>query len=171
MGETWTTVTRSPEESEALGRSIGELARKGDVIGLEGSLGAGKTTLARGIARGLGVEDHVSSPTFILMHLYAGRVPVFHFDVYRLADGSELLDLGFEEYAYDAGVTIVEWADRVQELLPPDHLILSIQGSAGGAPSERRVTFTAAGGNAERILLALRPAWEKDRPRSRPDAG
>ena len=109
-----TFISRSPEETRALGESWGKAASTGMVIGLTGDLGAGKTELVKGLARGLGVKTQVHSPTFALIHEYTdGRLPLFHVDLYRLESASQVLGAGLEEYFYNpAGVTVIEWVER-----------------------------------------------------------
>ena len=113
----------------ALGRRIGERLGPGAVVGLVGTLGAGKTYLTRAIAEGLGVPDGrvVTSPTFVLIQEYDGRLPVYHFDVYRLADAGAFLDLGAAEYLGGDGVCLIEWADRVRDWLPEDTLWVELE--------------------------------------------
>ncbi len=111
----------SEQEIEKLGRALAEVFEPGWVIGLVGPLGAGKTRLVRAVAESLGVDPRaISSPTFVLIHEYEGRVPVYHFDVYRLKSPQEFEDLGVADYWNAGGVCLIEWADRVQELLPAD---------------------------------------------------
>ena len=112
----------------ALGRRLGEQLGPGAVVGLVGTLGAGKTHLTRAIAEGLGVPDGrvVTSPTFVLIQEYEGRLPVYHFDVYRLADASAFLDLGAAEYLEGKGVCLIEWADRVRDWLPEETLWIEL---------------------------------------------
>lgn len=111
-------VTRSEEETLKIGARIGEKLNPGDVISLNGELGAGKTYITKGIAKGLGVEDYITSPTFIIVNEYEGRIPLYHFDVYRINDIDEMYEIGFDEYLYGNGVCIVEWGKIVEELLP-----------------------------------------------------
>ena len=115
-------ISRSPEETMELGRRLAERLRPGDCLALHGELGAGKTTLIKGIARGLGIpEDEVISPTFMLIREHrGGRLPLFHIDAYRIAKPEELLEIGLEEYLLsDEGITVIEWADRVERIIPP----------------------------------------------------
>ena len=114
----------SPEETEALGARLGGLLAAGDFISLRGELGAGKTRFANGVARGLGIPASVpiTSPTFTLMNIYAGRLPLYHFDLYRLSGDDDVVDLGFAEYFAGQGVSLVEWAERLVEELPPERL-------------------------------------------------
>ena len=111
-------VTRSEEETLKIGARIGEKLNPGDVISLNGELGAGKTHITKGIAKGLEVEDYITSPTFIIVNEYKGRIPLYHFDVYRINDIDEMYEIGFDEYLYGDGVCIVEWGKIVEELLP-----------------------------------------------------
>jgi tRNA threonylcarbamoyladenosine biosynthesis protein TsaE len=114
----------SLERTEALGKILGELVQSGDVITLEGPLGAGKTALTQAIARGLGVDPriYVTSPTFSLLHEYQGRIPLYHMDLYRLAGENEIESLGFPEYFYSNGLTVIEWPERLGNLMPSERL-------------------------------------------------
>lgn len=130
----------SEAETERLGRAIAESVPPGTVIGLVGGLGAGKTRLVRAIAEALGVDPAaISSPTFVLIHEYDGRMPVYHFDVYRLKSPAEFEDLGLAEYWDGGGLCLVEWADRVRELLPEDAWTVAIEQVPEIGPSARRV--------------------------------
>ena len=111
-------ITRSPSETEQLGARLAKQLLPGDVIALRGGLGAGKTAFTRGLARGLGIEDPVTSPTYTIVNEYPqGRLPLFHFDMYRLRDAEELFDLGWEDYLDRGGVCAVEWSENVAEAL------------------------------------------------------
>ncbi|HXF37251.1 MAG TPA: tRNA (adenosine(37)-N6)-threonylcarbamoyltransferase complex ATPase subunit type 1 TsaE [Actinomycetota bacterium] len=151
-----------PEDTRAVGEAIAALLRPGDTVALTGDLGAGKTTLVQGAARGLGVQDHVVSPTFTLMREYRGRVPVVHVDVYRLDRVQDVLDLGLEEVVDDA-VVFVEWGDLIEALLPPEHLQVELR---AGGDDVRRLVVTATGGTWadrwERLVAAVGP-WEVGR--------
>ena len=117
-------LTHSAEGTHFVGLSLGQQARAGDVIACCGTLGAGKPTFIQGFARGLdiGQDTYVRSPTFTLLYAYAGRIPLYHFDFYRLSHATEVQELGFEEYCEATGVVIVEWADKFPELLPIQRL-------------------------------------------------
>lgn len=131
-------IMRGEEATREYGRQLAAEARPGQVIALVGDLGAGKTTLTQYIAEGLGVTERVTSPTFTIVHEYlSGRLPLYHFDVYRLEDPEEMYDLGYEEYFFGDGLCVVEWADRVADLLPEDVLALRI--SPGATEDERIV--------------------------------
>ena len=120
----WKAYTDSIEETHALGRRIGESVSENMVILLSGDLGAGKTTLTQGIAKGLGVKRTVTSPTFTILKIYRGRMPLYHIDAYRLEGVSQ--DLGFEELLEDEGLTVIEWSQFIPELIPEEYLSVSI---------------------------------------------
>jgi tRNA threonylcarbamoyladenosine biosynthesis protein TsaE len=136
-------VTRSTDETLELAHAVGELLRPGDVVSLVGELGAGKTVFARGVARALGVTELVVSPTFTIVREYEGRVPLVHVDVYRIDAVQELHDLGFEEVVRDDAVTIVEWGDMIDGLLPGDRLDVRL--TPGAADDERVVEIEGHG--------------------------
>jgi tRNA threonylcarbamoyladenosine biosynthesis protein TsaE len=148
--------TGSAEATRAIGAALGRMLRAGDVVVLVGDLGAGKTTFAQGVARGLGVEGPVTSPSFTLVQEYRGRVPVAHVDVYRLARIQELHDLGFEELVDGDRVMIIEWGDAIEQMLPPDHLVVRIELGAGD--DERTLTLEQHGPGARLRHEALEAA-------------
>ncbi|WP_088106087.1 tRNA (adenosine(37)-N6)-threonylcarbamoyltransferase complex ATPase subunit type 1 TsaE [Halalkalibacter urbisdiaboli] len=121
----WRMKTNSPEETTSLAEKLGQLLKAGDVITLEGDLGAGKTSFTKGLAKGLGVKRVVNSPTFTIIKEYKGRLPLYHMDVYRMEDGGE--DLGLEEYFYGEGVSVVEWASMIAEQLPDERLEITLR--------------------------------------------
>jgi len=124
-----TRTTSSESETEALGATLGQLLQPGDVLALVGDLGAGKTCLTRGLAAGLGIDEPVTSPTFILVAEYttAAGFPLYHADCYRLEHAaSEAQSIGLDELLLDDGVAVVEWAERIEPLLPPDHLRITL---------------------------------------------
>lgn len=138
----------SPEETRRLAVALSPLLRPGDVLSLGGDLGAGKTTFTQGLAAGLGVPDHVTSPTFVLMKEYlGGRYPLIHMDVYRLERMQEVVDLGYDEFLDPSHIVVVEWGDMVEPLLPKEHL--SIQMRYGVEDSSREITLMPRG-----------PLWE-----------
>ena len=110
-------VSNSPAETEALGEALAQALTPGSVIAFTGDLGAGKTAFTRGLARGLGVTERVTSPTFTIVNEYEGRLPLFHFDMYRLGSSDELFDIGWEDYLARGGVCAVEWSENVEEAL------------------------------------------------------
>lgn len=150
-----TFTTNSPEETRALAERLGAALCAGDALCMIGELGAGKTTFTQGLALGLGLspDEPINSPTFMLIAEHAGgRLPLYHFDVYRLADSSGLYDLAFDEYLDSDGVVVIEWADKIADALPLDRLDIAIN-----APSEssRNLSMTAHGSRAEKLLAAF----------------
>lgn len=119
--------TKSPEETFDVGFKIGKLLKKGDIVSLNGDLGAGKTHLTKGIAKGIEVDEYITSPTFTLVNEYRGRIPLYHFDVYRINDIGELYEIGFDEYIYGDGVSVIEWGDIIKEILPDDVININIK--------------------------------------------
>ena len=131
------------KDTEKLGEKIGQKVQPGTVIALIGDLGTGKTTLTKSIARGLGVTETVTSPTFNIIREYrSGRLPLYHFDVYRIGDPDEMFELGYEEYFYGDGVCVVEWADIIEELLPEDAVVVTID--RGASDEEREYEIEGA---------------------------
>lgn len=139
-----TVVTHSPEETRGVGEALGALLVAGDLVVLGGDLGAGKTELTKGIARALGVDDLVVSPTFTLARRYEGRIPLLHVDLYRLDRVQEVLDLGLEEEAEDA-VTVIEWGEAASAHLPQDRLEVRIDLVGNDAADDRVITVTPNG--------------------------
>jgi tRNA threonylcarbamoyladenosine biosynthesis protein TsaE len=122
-------LTATPEETAAAGEALGRTLRASDVVALYGELGAGKTCFVQGLVRGLGVTGHATSPTFVLVNEYRGRLPVHHVDAYRTASLTELIDLGLLDLmGGDDSVTLIEWADKAEELLPPRTIRVRIEG-------------------------------------------
>ena len=121
-------ISNSPAETEALGEALAARLTAGTVVAFTGDLGAGKTAFTRGLARGLGVPDRVTSPTFTIVNEYlGGRLPLFHFDMYRLPDSDALFDIGWEDYLDRGGVCAVEWSEQVAEALPPDTIWVRLE--------------------------------------------
>ena len=135
-------ISRSAEDTEKIALELGKTLKAGDIVLYEGDLGAGKTTFTKGLARALGVDDVVTSPTFALVNEYSGKIPLFHFDVYRLADSDEFIEIGGEEYFYEKnGVSIIEWADIVEDILPEDTKYIYIEYGADENERIYRCTF------------------------------
>lgn len=125
---------------KALGRRLAEEAEPGMVIALIGDLGTGKTTLTKYIAEALGVTERVTSPTFTIVREYrSGRLPLFHFDVYRISDPEDMYEIGYEDYFYGDGLCVVEWADNIEELIPEEAKVLRISRGSGDNEEERIV--------------------------------
>ena len=136
-------LTRDAESTQAVGSCMGRQAQRGDFIACCGTLGSGKTTFVQGFAQGVavGAEAYVRSPTFALVHEYHGRIPIYHFDFYRLLSYYELLDIGFDDYCAAHGVVIVEWADKFPELLPARRLDVYLQVVATESRAIRCVVY------------------------------
>jgi tRNA threonylcarbamoyladenosine biosynthesis protein TsaE len=146
--------TTSGAQTVELGARLGRLLAPGDFIALVGELGAGKTQFAKGIAAGLEVDPGtpVTSPTYNILNIYQGRLPLYHFDLYRLHGFEEIAELGFEEYFYGAGACVVEWAERLGEELPEQVLTVSLAHAGADA---RSVSFAGSGARADELLQAL----------------
>ena len=120
--------TKCAQETFALGEKLGTSAQPGQVYALTGGLGVGKTVFTQGLAAGLGIRGPVCSPTFTILQVYEeGRLPFYHFDVYRISDVDEMEEIGYEDYFYGNGVCLVEWADLIEELLPPETIFVKIE--------------------------------------------
>lgn len=138
-----TLLSRSPGETQAIGERLGARLGAGAVVACVGLLGAGKTCFLQGLARGLGVTGEVTSPTFVLVHQYRGRLPVYHLDAYRTESLAELADLGVEEMLHGDGVTIIEWAEKLGPLLPAGAIRVTITG-LGGEPRQIEIEEPAS---------------------------
>lgn len=124
-----------------IGKKLGEKASKGDIICLEGDLGVGKTVFTKGFAKGLGIEENIDSPTFTIIQEYReGRLPLFHFDTYRIGDVFEMDEIGYEDYFYGDGVCLIEWPSRIEELIPSSAVYINIEKDLGKGFDYRRVT-------------------------------
>lgn len=135
--------TRSAGETFSLGEEIGKKARPGDVYTLIGDLGVGKTVFTQGLAKGLGIGEAISSPTFTIVQVYEeGRIPFYHFDVYRIGDVEEMDEIGFEDYIYGEGVSLIEWANLIEEILPEDRTEILIEKDLEQGFDYRRITVT-----------------------------
>ena len=134
--------TRSAEETYQLGVQLGQQAKAGQVFTLVGDLGVGKTVFTQGLAKGLEILDAISSPTFTIVQVYdEGRVPFYHFDVYRIGDVSEMDEIGFEDYVYGEGVSLIEWANLIEEILPDTYTEITIEKNLEKGFDYRRITI------------------------------
>ena len=129
----------SQSDTEEFGRKMGQAAAQGEVYALIGGLAAGKTAFARGFARGLAIEADITSPTFGIVNEYTGRLPLYHFDVYRINHIREMEDTGYEEYFWGGGISLVEWADIIEELLPDDAIFVRFERLADHGENYRRI--------------------------------
>lgn len=131
----------SADDTFFWGEQIGESCHSGDIILLNGDLGAGKTVFSKGIGKGLGITEPVSSPTFTVLQIYEeGRIPLYHFDVYRIADIEEMEEIGYEDYFYGQGVCLIEWASLIQEILPENAVVITIEKDLEQGIDYRKIT-------------------------------
>ncbi len=158
----YTITTHSEDETRRLGFLLGTIAHAGDTIALTGDLGAGKTRFAQGFGRGLGVPDDevINSPTFTLVNQYAGRLPCYHIDLYRLTTAAEAETLGLDDYFYTDGVCLVEWANRIPDDLPEEVITIDLHHLT---ETERRITICATGAGATARISQLQLLWEKEK--------
>ena len=135
-------VIKSESDTERFGLAIADGLRAGDVLALVGDLGTGKTTLTGYIARGLGITEMITSPTFtVVKEYYSGRLPLYHFDVYRIENADDAFERGIEEYFYRGGVCVVEWAEKIEELLPGNTKVIFMEHGKAGEERIFRCTF------------------------------
>ncbi|MGN0432025.1 MAG: tRNA (adenosine(37)-N6)-threonylcarbamoyltransferase complex ATPase subunit type 1 TsaE [Lachnospiraceae bacterium] len=142
MGQNmWSKDTFSEKETFLLGEELGKTAVPGQIYTLIGDLGVGKTVFTQGFAKGLGVTEHVNSPTFTIVQIYeSGRMPFYHFDVYRIGDVEEMDEIGYEDYVYGNGVSLIEWAGLIEEILPEHYTQITIEKELEKGFDYRRIT-------------------------------
>lgn len=133
----------SPEDTFRFGKELGEKATQGDIYCLKGDLGVGKTVFTKGLAEGLEIYEHITSPTFTIVNVYDGRMPFYHFDVYRIADPEEMYEIGYEEMFYSNGVCLVEWAELIQELIPKNAVWIEIEKDFSKGEDYRKITINS----------------------------
>jgi tRNA threonylcarbamoyladenosine biosynthesis protein TsaE len=146
-------ISHSPHETQQLGQQIGRAAQPGDIVLLSGPLGAGKTCLAQGIALGLGVSESTASPSYVLLREYAGRLPLYHVDLYRL-EFDEIGEMGLDDYLYGSGVSVIEWAEKGMQLMPDEHLLIRL---AYAGENQRSMEVVARGERYRRMANELAP--------------
>lgn len=134
--------TYSEEETKRLGINIGNSCKCGDIYCLIGDLGVGKTAFAKGLAKGLNIQEHITSPTFTLVNEYEGRLPLYHFDVYRITDIDEMDEIGYEEYFFGDGVCLIEWADMIGTLIPDSAIWINIQKDLSKGENYRKIIIS-----------------------------
>ncbi|NLS44580.1 MAG: tRNA (adenosine(37)-N6)-threonylcarbamoyltransferase complex ATPase subunit type 1 TsaE [Firmicutes bacterium] len=147
--------TFSPEETRRIGELTGRLLTPGDVIGLIGYLGAGKTVFTQGIAKGMNIKGNITSPTFTLIHEHMGRIPLYHVDVYRLTTPADIETIGIEDYLYGDGVVVLEWADQVLSILPDERLDITIRHPDGEDDNVREIIIKPYGQKYEHMIKEL----------------
>ncbi len=149
-------ISRSPEETKQIGAYFGRLSQPGDVFLLVGGLGAGKTCLTQGIARGLGIKEYAMSPSFVIVRELQGRLPLYHIDLYRLEGINEIADLGLDDYLYGNGVCVIEWAEKGLAVLPDEYLMVKMKFIS---ENERRLRFTPRGKRYSELVERIREAF------------
>ena len=143
MGDNMITETRSSKETYELGYNLGKHARAGDVYCLDGDLGVGKTVFTQGFAKGLGINEPINSPTFTIVQEYHdGRLPLYHFDVYRIGDITEMDEIGYEEYFYSEGVCLIEWGNLISEIMPENATYIKISKDLSKGFDYRKIEVT-----------------------------
>jgi tRNA threonylcarbamoyladenosine biosynthesis protein TsaE len=135
----------SVEETVMLGQRLGKLLQKGDNVCLAGGLGTGKTAFTGGIAKALGISEYITSPTFTIINEYKGRLPLYHLDVYRIGNVGEVLDTGYDEYIDGNGITVIEWADLIREILPANRIEVVIEKDNDNDAQSRLITMSFQG--------------------------
>lgn len=136
-----TLYTNSAEETVALGRKIGGQLKKGDVLALQGTLAAGKTTITKGIADALGVEDTITSPTFCIISEYNGKLPLYHMDVYRLEGADDFANLGADDLIYGDGISVIEWSEKIMDELPENTITIRLECEPESSGERRKITI------------------------------
>lgn len=153
-GRTLEIISSSPQETEHIGSLLGKMLTRGDIIALSGELGSGKTTLVKGLAQGMGFDrEEVVSPSFTFVNEYEGPLPFFHIDLYRLGDERELYEIGYEEYIGEAGVAVIEWADRASQAVPHESLWITLRYQGG---ERREIVMQPHGDRYKKIIEELR---------------
>jgi len=145
-------ITNTVEETIELGKKIGRSLKPGDIVCIDGDLGSGKTHLTKGIALGLGIDEHITSPTFNIVNEYEGRIKLYHFDVYRVNDPDEIAAIGFDEYIFSDAASVIEWSDYIKELIPDDHIQINI---ANESETRRNINIQFFGKRYDNIKEAL----------------
>ncbi len=154
MMNSFKITTYNPQETQRVAERLARRCQGGEIFCLSGNLGAGKTTFVKGIGRGLGIDEkNVNSPTFVIMNVYQGRLPLYHFDFYRLEDPKEIGGIGYDEFLYGKGVAVVEWAERFGSLMPSEYLSVEISDTA---EETRVLKFTAYGKPYQKLIEALK---------------
>ncbi len=147
--------SHSPKQTQLLGNCLGKLAQQNDIVLLTGELGTGKTCLVQGIAHGLGIKEYAFSPSFVIVREYHGRLPLYHIDLYRLDDSSEIADLGLEEYLYRDGISVIEWAEKALAILPRDKLLIRLS-YVTGHELQRTISVRPEGRRHSELAKQLR---------------
>lgn len=146
--------TKSPIETEKIGFKLGNLLKRGSIVLISGELGVGKTVLTKGIAKGMGIDDYVTSPTFMIVNEHLGDIPLYHFDVYRIDDYTELYDIGYEEYFYGDGVCVIEWPEKIKPLIPEENIFIRM--NMGDTFDERTIEIVSNGEKYDEVVKEMK---------------
>ncbi|MEG6570276.1 tRNA (adenosine(37)-N6)-threonylcarbamoyltransferase complex ATPase subunit type 1 TsaE [Thermoanaerobacterium thermosaccharolyticum] len=146
--------TKSPIETEKIGFKLGNLLKRGSIVLISGELGVGKTVLTKGIAKGMGIDDYVTSPTFMIVNEHLGYIPLYHFDVYRIDDYTELYDIGYEEYFYGDGVCVIEWPEKIKPLIPEENIFIRM--NMGDTFDERTIEIVSNGEKYDEVIKEMK---------------
>ncbi|ADL69635.1 tRNA (adenosine(37)-N6)-threonylcarbamoyltransferase complex ATPase subunit type 1 TsaE [Thermoanaerobacterium thermosaccharolyticum] len=146
--------TKSPIETEKIGFKLGNLLKRGSIVLISGELGVGKTVLTKGIAKGMGIDDYVTSPTFMIVNEHLGDIPLYHFDVYRIDDYTELYDIGYEEYFYGDGVCVIEWPEKIKPLIPKENIFIRM--NMGDTFDERTIEIVSNGEKYDEVVKEMK---------------
>ncbi|AAK80782.1 tRNA threonylcarbamoyladenosine biosynthesis protein TsaE [Clostridium acetobutylicum] len=138
-------IVDSVDKTFSIGEQLGALAMPGDIVCINGDLGAGKTHFTKGIAKGLNIEDYITSPTFNIVNEYTGRLKLHHFDVYRVNDPDEIYAIGFDEYIFSDAVSVIEWSHYISSIIPDEHIEVNIKKLLDMGPDYRKITITHTG--------------------------
>lgn len=155
-------ISNSPEQTEKIGDVIGQALGYGDVICLSGDLGVGKTAFVKGLAKGIGIGEHITSPTFTIVNEYNGKYTLYHFDVYRVNDVDELEEIGFDEYVYGDGISVIEWAELIEPILPKEKLWVKILKNITLGENYREIIITPFGEKYSKMIQQLNLTWSED---------
>lgn len=155
-------LSKAPTDTEKIGEKIGQALENGDVVCLSGELGVGKTAFVKGLAKGMGVKEHITSPTFTIVNEYNGKYTLYHFDVYRVNDVDELCEMGFEEYLYGDGISVIEWAELIKPILPKEKLWVEISKDIKKGEDYREISLTPYGEKYSKMVQQLTLIWSDD---------
>lgn len=154
-------ISNSQVETENFGERVGQNVEPGQIICLSGDLGVGKTAFVKGIAKGLGVEGYITSPTFTIVNEYHGKFRLYHFDVYRVNDIDELYEIGFDEYIFGDGISVIEWAELIEPIIPKDRLWINIDKDIAKGDDYREIVLKPLGQRYEELTHKISAVWSE----------
>lgn len=154
-------ISNSPQETEQYGEKVGQNTEPGQIICLSGQLGVGKTAFTKGLAKGLGIEGYITSPTFTIVNEYQGKYLLYHFDVYRVNDVDELYEIGFDEYIFGSGVSVIEWGELIESIIPNDRLWITINKDISKGDDYREIIFEPSGQRYKELVNKISAVWSE----------